>query len=140
MLQLVSSVWALLLGIFLIMVGNGMQSTLMGVRGDLEGFTTFELSLVTSGYLMSFLAGSWMTPEMIRKVSHVRVFAALGLLMSAGLIAIPLLTDPWSWTVLRHIQLNNVLTKPQTDQINDPCGETPNCLVGAIPDKPADQQ
>ncbi|ETX16594.1 major facilitator transporter [Roseivivax halodurans JCM 10272] len=101
MIQLLSSVWALLLGIFLLMVGNGMQATLMGVRGDIEGFSTFELSLVTSGYFMGFLAGSRMTPEMIRRVSHVRVFAALGSLMSAGLIAFPMLTDPWSWTLLR---------------------------------------
>ncbi len=99
--QLLSSVWALLLGVFLLMVGNGMQSTLMGVRGDIEGFSTFELSLVTSGYFVGFLAGSRMTPELIRRVSHVRVFAALGSLMSAGLIAFPLLTDPVSWTVLR---------------------------------------
>ncbi|MCF1504710.1 MFS transporter [Afifella sp. H1R] len=101
MFQLVTSVWALLFGVFLIMVGNGMQSTLMGVRGDIEGFSTFELSLVTSGYFLGFLVGSRWTPEMIRKVGHVRVFAALGSLMSAGLIAFPLLTDPWSWTILR---------------------------------------
>ncbi len=103
MVQLFGSVWALLLGIFLIMIGNGMQSTLMGVRGDIEGFTTFELSLVTSGYFLGFLLGSRVTPELIRKVSHVRVFAALGSLMSAGLIAFPLLTDPWVWTVLRLV-------------------------------------
>ncbi len=30
-----------------------------------------------------------------------RVFAALGSFMSAGLIAFPLLTDPLAWTVLR---------------------------------------
>ncbi|NDV98084.1 MFS transporter [Salipiger sp. PrR002] len=101
MFQLVTSVWSLLLGVFLIMIGNGMQATLMGVRGDLEGFSTFELSLITSGYFLGFLVGSRLTPKMIRKVSHVRVFAALGSMMSALLIAFPLLSDPWSWTALR---------------------------------------
>ncbi|RLQ88350.1 MFS transporter [Notoacmeibacter ruber] len=103
MLKLVAGVWALLLGVFLIMIGNGMQSTLMGVRGEIEGFSTFALSLVTSGYFLGFLVGSRITPVLIRKVGHVRSFAALGSLMSAVLIAYPLLTDPWSWTLLRIV-------------------------------------
>jgi MFS family permease len=36
-------------------------------------------------------------------VGHVRVFAALGSFMSAGLIAFTLLPEPWTWTVLRII-------------------------------------
>ncbi|MEJ1996490.1 MAG: MFS transporter [Limibacillus sp.] len=42
-----------------------------------------------------------LTPWLIRRVGHVRVFAALGSFMSAGLIAFPLLTEPWAWTLLR---------------------------------------
>ena len=34
MLTVVRSSWPLLLGIMLLMVGNGMQGTLLGVRGD----------------------------------------------------------------------------------------------------------
>jgi MFS family permease len=59
------------------------------------------LALVTSGYFMGFLSGARLTPALIRRVGHVRVFAALGSFMSAGLIAFPLLTEPWVWTVLR---------------------------------------
>lgn len=39
-----------------------------------------------------------------------------------------------------HIQLADAFRAPETDEINDPGGETPNCLVGANPDVPADQQ
>ena len=38
MIQVVSSAWALLLGMCLLMVGNGMQGTLLGIRGGIEGF------------------------------------------------------------------------------------------------------
>ncbi|MEM9639723.1 MAG: MFS transporter, partial [Pseudomonadota bacterium] len=48
MLQVLSSAWALLLGISLLMVGNGMQGTLLGIRGEIEGFSTFEMSIVMS--------------------------------------------------------------------------------------------
>ena len=94
-------VWALLFGVFLIMIGNGMQSTLMGVRGGLEGFSTFELSIVTSAYFAGFLIGSRMASSFIRSVGHVRVFAALGSFMSAGLIAFPIIVEPWAWALIR---------------------------------------
>jgi MFS family permease len=103
MIQVLSGVWALLLGIVLIMLGNGMHFTLIGLRGGIEGFSAAELAIVSSGYFMGFLSGARLTPLMIRRVGHVRVFAALGSFMSAGLISFPLLTEPWAWTVLRPL-------------------------------------
>jgi len=103
MFQLLSNAWALLLGLMLLMVGNGLQGTLLGVRGQLEGFGTYEMSIVMSAYFIGFLGGSRMAPEMIRRVGHVRVFAALGSLISAVLILFPVLTDPWIWAIGRVI-------------------------------------
>jgi len=101
MFNVLSGVWALLLGIVLIMLGNGMHFTLIGLRGGIEGFSSTELAVVTSGYFLGFLSGARLTPLLIQRVGHVRVFAALGSFMSAGLIALPLLTEPWAWTILR---------------------------------------
>lgn len=103
MFQVIATSWALLLGMALLMMGNGLQATLMGVRGALEGFTTFELSIVTSAYFAGFLIGSRTTPWMIRRVGHVRVFAALASLISATLILFPTISDPWFWTALRVV-------------------------------------
>ncbi len=83
------------------MLGNGMHFTLIGVRGGIEGFSAAELAIVTSGYFVGFLAGARYAPRLIRRVGHVRVFAALGSFMSAGLIAFPLVTEPSAWTLLR---------------------------------------
>jgi MFS family permease len=101
MIKVLSGVWALLIGIVFIMLGNGMHFTLIGLRGGIEGFSATELAVVTSGYFMGFLSGARFTPLLIRRVGHVRVFAALASLMSSGLIAFPLLAEPWAWTVLR---------------------------------------
>jgi len=101
MTKVLLSVWALLLGIVLIMLGNGMHFTLIGLRGDIEGFSASELALVTSGYFLGFLSGARYTPVLIQRVGHVRVFAALGSFMSGALIAFTLLAEPWSWTILR---------------------------------------
>ena len=101
MRSVIASAWALLLGMGLLMVGNGLQGTLLGVRGDLEGFSTLEMSIVMSAYFAGFLGGSRATPELIRRVGHVRVFAALGSMISAVLILYPVLADPISWTLGR---------------------------------------
>lgn len=87
----------------LLMLGNGLQGTLLGVRGEIEGFSTFEMSLVMSAYFVGFLGGSHAAPEMIRRVGHVRVFAALGSLISAVLILYPALANAEAWMVGRVI-------------------------------------
>ncbi len=90
--------WALLLGMLFLQLGNGLQGTLLGVRGELEDFSTFEMSIVMSAYFVGFLGASKLVPDLIRRVGHVRVFAALASFISAILILYPLLVNPWVWT------------------------------------------
>lgn len=103
MLKVFVGSWALFLGMFMLMVGNGLQGTLLGIRGSLENFSTFEMSIVMSAYFVGFLGGSRLAPDMIRRVGHVRVFAALGSTISAVLILYPVLPDVWAWTLGRII-------------------------------------
>ena len=103
MWQVLSSAWALLLGMGMLMVGNGLQGTLLGVRGDIEGFSTLEMSFVMSAYFVGFLGGSRLAPEMIRRVGHVRVFAALASFISAVMILYPAITSPWAWVLGRVV-------------------------------------
>ena len=101
MLKVLAQSWPLLLGVMLLMVGNGVQGSLLGIRGALEGFSTFELSIVMSAYFLGFLGGSSMAPEMIRRVGHVRVFSALGSMISAVLVLYPLMLDWQAWAIMR---------------------------------------
>ena len=101
MLKVLAQSWPLLLGVMLLMVGNGVQGSLLGIRGAYEGFTTFELSVIMSSYFVGFLGGSRLAPDMIRRVGHVRVFSALGSMISALLILYPLLVDWMAWSVMR---------------------------------------
>lgn len=103
MVSVLRSTWPLLLGILLLMVGNGMQGTLLGIRGSIEGIPTFQMSLVMSGYFGGFLLGSLMVPRMIKSVGHVRVFAALGSMVSAVLILFAVEPNWIFWTLLRFL-------------------------------------
>ncbi|MCV2864237.1 MFS transporter [Albidovulum sediminicola] len=101
MLTVLRNSWALLLGMMLLMIGNGVQGTLLGIRGSIEGFSTTQMSFVMSAYFLGFLFGSRMTPDMIRRVGHVRVFAALGSMISAVLVAYAAAPDWIVWVVMR---------------------------------------
>ena len=93
--------WALLLGILLLMLGHGLQGTLLGVRGSIESIDSSTLGLIMSAYYLGFLLGSWNAPMMVQRVGHVRVFAALGSLVSAAFILYAAIVEPWAWFLLR---------------------------------------
>ncbi|KFI33184.1 major facilitator transporter [Haematobacter missouriensis] len=101
MLEVLGRSWPLLFGVFLMLVGNGMQGTLLGIRGGIEGFTTPQMSWIMSTYFLGFLGGSLLAPRLIQRVGHVRVFAALGSLISALLILYPVLPEWVAWAAFR---------------------------------------
>ena len=103
MLIAIRNSWALLLGMLLLMIGNGLQGTVLGVRGEAEGYSGAVLGLVMSAYFIGFLGGTQATPHLLRRVGHVRVFAALASLISAAFILFAALVDPVAWFVLRVI-------------------------------------
>jgi MFS family permease len=101
MTAVLANSWALLLGILLLLMGNGLQGTLLGIRGAIEGFDAATMSWVMSAYYLGFLAGSRFASDLIRRVGHVRVFAALGSLISAAFILYAAAPDPWIWALMR---------------------------------------
>jgi MFS family permease len=103
MMAAVRSCWALLLGIALMMLGNGLQGSLLGIRASLEGFPTTVTGILMSGYFAGFLVGSVLTPKMVARVGHVRVFAALASLASSAILIHVVWINPTSWTAIRLI-------------------------------------
>ncbi len=95
------SSWALFLGLLLIMIGNGLQGSLIGVRSQMENFGNLMTGLVMAGYFVGFFLGSFMVPKLLERVGHIRVFAALAALASLAAIVFPLFVDPVSWLLMR---------------------------------------
>ena len=103
MLTVLSNSWALFLGLLLLMIGNGLQGTLLGLRGAIEGFDASTMAWVMSAYFAGFLFGSRVTPHMIQRVGHVRVFAALASLISAGFILYAAVPNAAAWAATRLV-------------------------------------
>jgi len=95
------SCWALLLGFGILMLGDGLQGTLLAIRADLEGFSTTVTGLIMSTFYIGFLLGSILTPKLTQQVGHIRVFAALSALASAAILLHALFIEVPVWVALR---------------------------------------
>ncbi|HSJ33442.1 MAG TPA: MFS transporter [Acidimicrobiia bacterium] len=96
-------VWPLFLAVALLMLGNGLQGSLLGLRATLEGFSTAATGAVMSGYYAGFLVGSVGVPKLVGGVGHVRVYAGLASLASAATLAHLIVTEPVAWFLFRAI-------------------------------------
>lgn len=101
MLSVFKQTWALMIGMMLLMLGNGLQGTLLGVRGSLEQIDSATMGFIMAGYFVGFLGGSKLTPILLQRVGHVRVFAAFGSLISAAFILYAAIVNPYAWWLLR---------------------------------------
>ena len=103
MIRTLSASWPLFFGLALIMIGNGLQGTLLGVRASIENFDTVVIGLVMSLYYFGFLGGSYYVPKLLSRVGHIRVFTALASLASATVLLHGLYPDPWIWGAIRAL-------------------------------------
>jgi len=84
-----------------LMLGAGLQSTLLGVRATLEAFPTAVIGIVMSCYYVGYLVGTIAAPRLIHGVGHVRVFAAFSAIASAATLLQAAYVHPAPWAALR---------------------------------------
>src|SRR5690606_6178300 len=94
---------SLLIGVALLLAGAGLQITLLPLRGSAEGFSTFALGVIGSGYYVGFVSGCLLGPFAFLRAGHIRAFAALVALAAAAVLAYGLAPDPVAWTIFRAI-------------------------------------
>ena len=94
-------IWPLLTGVAMIMVGNGLQGTLLAIRAEIEGFPLLATGMIMSLYYAGFLVGCYLVPKMIFTVGHIRVFAAMASLASTTILIHGVVLDPWMWSLVR---------------------------------------
>lgn len=103
MIRIIGSCWSLLFGMGLIMLGNGLQGSLLGVRASIEGFSLSTTGLVMNGYYVGLILGSAIVPKMVGRVGHVRAFGALASLASTSILVHAVFLDPWVWWTMRLV-------------------------------------
>jgi MFS family permease len=86
-----------------LMLGAGLQGTLLGLRATLEGFPPPVTGIIMSCYYVGYLAGTAAAPRMLRRIGHIRVFAALAAVASATILVQAAFVEPVTWATLRLI-------------------------------------
>ena len=103
MLRVITTSWALLLGMGLLMLGHGLMGTLLPVRAELERFPLPVTGIMMSGYYLGLVAAPFLIPRLVAGVGHVRVFAACASVTSTTILLQALLITPWFWFVMRFV-------------------------------------
>ena len=102
-LQSLSGLVALLLGFGLMQMGNTFQGTLLSIRGSISGFSPVEIGAVGAAFWAGIVIGSLRGGTVIRRVGHIRTFAALGAIASTAPLMHLLVVDPIAWIGARAL-------------------------------------
>lgn len=103
MLAVILPVRSLLAAIFVMMAGAGFLSTLIGLRLERAGSGTMIIGLVAASYFAGLVAGALRAGEVVRRVGHIRAFAAFVALLSASTLTYALFQHPALWAALRLV-------------------------------------
>ena len=98
-----ASVAALLIGVSILLTGQGLQGTLLPVRAGLEAFSTVSIGIMGAAYFFGFTLGCLRGGDLVGRVGHVRVFLAMTALGSAAPLVHGLFLSPLAWALLRMI-------------------------------------
>lgn len=103
MLATARSLFALLCSYGLLILANGLFTTLLSLRTKTEGYTTTVVGLLMAGYFLGMFLGARYASRVIRRSGHIRSFAAFASVMSMSPLLHIFWIEPGFWLVLRLI-------------------------------------
>ncbi len=83
--------------------GNGLQSTLLPLRAEIEPFSTFNIGVLGSTYYIGFSAGCIWAPRLVRRVGHIRTFTAMVAIASVAPLVHSILPSAVLWWLVRAV-------------------------------------
>ena len=103
MFKTLGTVVSLLLSYGLLLFANGLFSTLLGVRTQVEGFSPDLVGFIVSAYFFGLLLGGLFAARVVTRVGHIRAFAAFASFMSVSALMHPIFVEPTVWMILRML-------------------------------------
>ena len=94
---------ALLISVAFLLAGHGLQLTIVPLRGQAEGWSSFALGALGSAYYVGFVAGCLGAPLVIVRAGHIRAFAAFASLFAAVTLAHALFVGVAPWLAFRFV-------------------------------------
>jgi len=97
------TVASLLLSYGLLLLANGLFSTLLAVRTQVEGFSSTTVGFIVASYFSGLLLGGLFAGRAVTRVGHIRSFAAFASFVSISALLHPLFVTPIAWMMLRML-------------------------------------
>ncbi len=101
--SLFAPVAALLTGVALLMLGNGLFLTLVPLRASSEGFSAAWIGAIGASYFAGFALGCFVLPPLVARVGHIRAFAAVAALAAIAPLLHALVLTPSAWVAFRAV-------------------------------------
>ncbi len=101
MTAVVAPIFALLLSVAMLLMGHGLQGTLLPVRANLEAFSAIDIGVLGSAYFLGFAIGCVAGPHIVRRAGHIRTFTAMVAIASCVVLGHALVVQPLVWWLLR---------------------------------------
>ncbi len=103
MVGLLRPVTALFISAAIVLCGNGLETVLLPLRADIEGFSRLNIGLIGSAYWLGITIGCIVCPRIIGRVGHPRAFTVFTAIATIS----PLLEAIWQappfWWLMRAI-------------------------------------
>ncbi|MDH3630425.1 MAG: MFS transporter [Gammaproteobacteria bacterium] len=103
MFKTLGTVASLLLSYGLLLLANGLFSTLLAVRTQVEGFSSTTVGFIVASYFSGLLLGGLFAGRAVTRVGHIRSFAAFASFVSISALLHPLFVTPVAWMMLRML-------------------------------------
>ena len=103
MTGLLISVTALLASVAILLLGHGLQLTLVPLYAVSLDWAPELIGYTGSSYFMGFVVGCLTIPRLVARVGHIRVFAVLIAAATAALLFIGIVDQFWFWMLSRAV-------------------------------------
>ncbi|QGG79929.1 MFS transporter [Litorivicinus lipolyticus] len=97
------SVKSLLISGAILHIAGGLQSLLMPIRAQNEGFDISSISLMGSTYAIGFMLGCLIAPRMIGRVGHARAYTVVAAIAAFAVGWVGLWVSEYAWIALRSL-------------------------------------
>jgi MFS family permease len=94
---------ALLTAVAILLIGHGLQLTLLPVHAEGLGWSASAIGTSGSAYFLGFVVGCVLIPPVVGRVGHIRTFMVMGALATVALLAAGLLVTLPAWLVFRFV-------------------------------------
>ena len=96
-------VTALLVSTYFMLAGIGLGGVLVPLRASMEGWNSTDIAWVGTSYAFFFTLGCIIMPYLVRRVGHIRVFAALQTLLAMSFLLHAMAVYPLAWALIRGL-------------------------------------